>query len=103
MRIRQIVDEKRIGRNEKGANIGSAHVSRSGFRHGRGEGCLDGVSKEQAPTLVIAGERELDKVVNLDDTLEWDSPLRLTDSTSAPGRRATRSCESWALLLGTSA
>ncbi len=23
---------------------------------------------------------------NLDDTLEWDSPLRLTDSTSAPGR-----------------
>jgi MtrB/PioB family decaheme-associated outer membrane protein len=23
---------------------------------------------------------------NLDDTLEWDSPLRLTDTTSAPGR-----------------
>jgi MtrB/PioB family decaheme-associated outer membrane protein len=26
---------------------------------------------------------------NLDDTLEWDSPLRLTDSTSAPGRGRT--------------
>ena len=25
---------------------------------------------------------------NLDDTLVWDSPLRLTDSTSAPGPRA---------------
>ncbi len=28
-------------------------------------------SRVQVPTLVIAGERELDKVVNLDDTLEY--------------------------------
>ena len=31
----------------------------------------DDCSQIVAPTLVIAGERELDKVVNLDDTMEY--------------------------------